>query len=147
VAPGATEKFEIEESHLDYVQYQLSNIDDQQVALLVQDGSLTPSAQDAVHRVLDQKNQVEVLQAQINSRQHEIDAITKDQARVRENMKALKGTAEEKALVQRYTRQLDQQEDRLNVLQKEISDLQAKHSQAQADLDQLIQSIALDEAK
>jgi hypothetical protein len=147
VAPGATEKFEIEESHVDYVQYQLTNIDDQQVALLVQDGSLTPAAQDALHRVLDQKNQVEALQSQINSRQHEIDAITKDQARVRENMKALKGTAEEKALVQRYTKQLDQQEDRLNTLQKEISDLQARHAQAQESLDQLIQSIALDEAR
>ena len=147
VAPGGTEKFEIEESHLDYVQYQLTNIDDQQVALLVQEGSLTPAAQDVLRRVLDQKNQVEALQAQINSRQHEIDAITKDQARVRENMKALKGTAEEKALVQRYTKQLDQQEDRLTVLQKEISELQAQHAKAQGDLDQLIQSIALDDAK
>jgi hypothetical protein len=145
VAPGATEKIEIEESHLDYVQYQLTNIDDQQVALLVQDGSLTPAAQGALRRVLDQKNQVEALQAQINSRQQEIEAITKDQARVRENMKALKGTAEERALLQRYTRQLDQQEDRLGVLQQEISNLQAQHSKAQADLDQLIQSIALDE--
>jgi len=62
-------------------------------------------------------------------------------------MKALKGTAEEKALVQRYTRQLDQQEDRLNTLQKEIADLQAQHAKGQADLDQLIQSIALDEAR
>jgi hypothetical protein len=147
IGPAATEKLEIEESHLDYVQYQLTNIDDQQVSLLVQEGSLTPAAQDALRRVLDQKNQVESLQAQINSRQHEIDSITKDQARVRENMKALKGTAEGKALLQRYTRQLDQQEDRLNTLQKEISDLQAKHAKAQEDLDQLIQSIALDESR
>ena len=87
------------------------------------------------------------MQAQIDSRQHEIDAITKDQARLRENMKALKGTAEEKALVQRYTRQLDQQEDRLNALQKEIADLQDQHAKAKADLDQLIESIALDENK
>ena len=105
VDAGATEKFEIEESHVDYVQYELTNIDDQTVAVLVQDGSLTPAAQDALHRVLKQKNEVEALQAQIDSRQHQIDAISKDQARVRENMKALKGTVEEKALVQRYTRQ------------------------------------------
>jgi len=49
-------------------------------------------------------------------------------------MKALKGSAEEKALLQRYTRQLDSQEDRLNTLNKEISDLQEKHTQAQQQL-------------
>ena len=58
-APGAAEKFEIEESHLDYVQDQLTHVDDQQVALLIQDGSLTQSAQGAWRRALDQKNQVE----------------------------------------------------------------------------------------
>jgi hypothetical protein len=60
-------------------------------------------------------------------------------------MKALKGSAEEKALLQRYTRLLDSQEDRLNALTKEISDLQEKGTQARAQLDQIVQQITLDE--
>ena len=61
-------------------------------------------------------------------------------------MKALKGSAEEKALLQRYTRQLDSQEDRLNTLNKEISDLQEKQTQARNQLDQIVQQITLDES-
>jgi hypothetical protein len=60
-------------------------------------------------------------------------------------MKALKGSAEEKALLQRYTRQLDSQEDRLTTLNKEISDLQEKHTLAEGQLDRMVQDITLDE--
>jgi predicted nucleic acid-binding Zn-ribbon protein len=99
----------------------------------------------ALRPVLDQQNKTKSLRAQIASRQKEVDAITKDQARLRENMKALKGSAEEKALLQRYTRQLDQQEDRLATLHKEIDSLQQQHNQAQEELENLIQSVNLDE--
>ena len=102
--------------------------------------------QEAFRRVLEQKNKVDSLGTQIRTRQHEVETITKDQARLRENMKALKGSAEEKALLQRYAHQLDSQEDRLNALAKEISDLQEKQNQARAQLDQIVQQITLDES-
>jgi predicted nucleic acid-binding Zn-ribbon protein len=95
-------------------------------------------------RVLDQKNRVSSLETQLKSRQQELESITKDQARLRENMKALKGSAEEKALLQRYTRQLDSQEDRLNTLNNEISDAQEKHTQEQEKLDRMVQEIVMD---
>ena len=55
---------------------------------------LSVNRQAGFRRVLDQKNQVTTLEAQLKSR--EVDAITKDQARLRENMKALKGSSEER---------------------------------------------------
>ncbi len=102
--------------------------------------------QEIFRRVLDQKSQVSSLDSRRKSRQQEVEAITKDQARLRENMKALKGSAEEKALLQRYTRQLDSQEDRLNSLNKEISDLQEKHAQEQEKLDHIVQEITMDQS-
>ena len=42
----------------------------------------------------------------------QVTNISDDQQRVRENMKALKGSAEEKALIERYVRELNEQEDR-----------------------------------
>jgi hypothetical protein len=145
VAPKATETMQIEESHPEDTSYQLEDVEDDQVALLVRNKSLTPEAEQALRRVLDQKNQVDGLDNQISARQKEIDAINKDQARVRENMKALKGSSEEKALLQRYTRELNQQEDRLGILRKEMDDFSEKRDKAQDNLDQFIQSIALDE--
>jgi len=64
---------------------------------------VTPAVEQIFRRVLDQKSVIANLDAQLQTRQQEIDAISTDQARIRENMKALKGTAEEKALIQRYT--------------------------------------------
>ena len=106
---------------------------------------LSVNRQAGFRRVLDQKKQVTTLEAQLKSRQQEVDAITKDQARLRENMKALKGSSEEKALLQRYTRQLGSQEDRLNTLGKEISDLQEKRTREQEKLDRMVQEITLDQ--
>ena len=96
--------------------------------------------------MLDQKTHISSLDAEIKARNNEVQTITKDQERVRENMKALKGSAEEKALVQRYTRQLDSQEDRLNGLHQQISDIQSKRDQAAQQLEKTVQAIALDES-
>jgi hypothetical protein len=149
VAPAATEHLAIEEHHPEDQEFELDDLDEKQVSLLIQGNSLTPAAQQAMQqalgKVLEQKNQVAALENQITARQHEIDAIGKDQGRLRENMKALKGSVEEKALLQRYTRQLDQQEDRLTALQNEVSGLNTKKDKADEDLTQMIQSIVLDE--
>ena len=48
-------------------------------------------------------------------------------------------------MLQRYTKQLDSQEDRLNALNKEISDLQQKQSIEQQKLEEMVQQITLDE--
>ena len=81
------------------------------------------------------------------SRQQEIDSITSDQTRLRENMKALKGSAEERALLQRYTHQLDQQEDRLADLRKQSEGLKDQREKLGAELDAMLMEITLDEEK
>ena len=58
---------------------------------------------------------------------------------------ALKGTPEEKALAQRYVKELDDQETRLGTLKKEILDVQAKRKQAQQELDDMVERAALDD--
>jgi predicted nucleic acid-binding Zn-ribbon protein len=60
-------------------------------------------------------------------------------------MKALKGSAEEKSLVQRYTRQMEAQEDRLATLNRELDDLNDKKDKADDELDEIVEGISLDE--
>jgi uncharacterized phage infection (PIP) family protein YhgE len=100
---------------------------------------------EAFSRVLGKKNEIGALDVHLKEIRQERDGITADQSRLRENMKALKGSTEEKALLQRYTRQLDQQEDRLVTLQKEVADLNGKKVQADEELSQMIQAIVVDE--
>jgi len=63
---------------------------------------------------------------------------------LRENLKSLKGSAEERALVQRYVKQLDDQENQLQALEREITDIGTKKDQAQAELDAMIEKLSLD---
>lgn len=146
VGPGKTENLQLEEYHPVDSEYEISDLDEKQVALITEQRQPSPALQQVFERVLAQKNVVNTLEDQIKSRQAELDAINKDQVRIRENMKALKGSTEEKTLLLRYTRQLDTQENRLDSLNKEIAELQGKDSQEQQKLDATIQQVTLDES-
>ena len=50
----------------------------------------------------------------------------------------------ERALTQRYTQQLADQETRLEAIQRESADFQSKRDQAQSDLDAMIENLSLD---
>ncbi|HZR66407.1 MAG TPA: hypothetical protein VFA85_14770 [Terriglobales bacterium] len=143
VEPDKTQELTVEESHQDVSRSMLTDITDHQVEVLAVENVMTPEIQAAFRRVLDQKNQISRLQSERETRQKELESINSDQARIRENMKALKGSTEEKALLARYTHQLDLQEDRLNALHKEISDLQVRQAQEQQKLEDMVQHINL----
>jgi len=114
------------------------------VALFVRQKSIDKPLEDALRKILEAKAGVEALDNQKDARESETQKIFDDQQRLRENMKALKGSPEEKALLQRYTKQLNDQEDRLEKLHKEIEDLEAREEKAQTALDQMIQGLSFD---
>ncbi|HEY2435383.1 MAG TPA: hypothetical protein VGI12_22130, partial [Vicinamibacterales bacterium] len=73
----------------------------------------------------DKRAELAAADARLSAINGQITEIGKDQERVRENMKALRGSAEEKALTERYTRELNNQEDQLATLradQKKATD-------------------------
>jgi hypothetical protein len=142
---GKTEKLTVDEAHADETTYVLTNLDSNFVALLTNQSRVTPAMQEAFQRILGQKQKVSDLDRQMAQHHQEISEISNDQTRLRENMKALKGSAEEKVLLQRYTRQLNDQEDRLATLRKEINDLQGQRNLANAELEKMVMAVDLDE--
>lgn len=144
VAPKETAALVVEESRPIARTFAISNITSDQVALFVRDKSIDGSIEQALRRVLAQKDAVDEIERQKDARDEEMKGIYDDQQRLRENMKALKGSAEEKALLQRYTQQLNQQEDRLAALKKEIDQLAAKQETAQAALSKMIEDLSFD---
>jgi hypothetical protein len=143
VDPSKTSELTVEEVHSDTTTSYLTDLTDHQVEVLVAENNITPELQAAFRSVLDQKNKISDLESQIESRTKEVEEINRDQERIRENMKALKAAAEEKALLLRYTKQLDSQEDRLATLHKEILDLQQKHAEERGKLQEMVQHITL----
>jgi uncharacterized protein YlxW (UPF0749 family) len=59
-------------------------------------------------------------------------------------MKALKGSVEEKALVARYVRELNEQEDRVQSLHRETADLQQKREAAQKTLNEMTENLQME---
>jgi hypothetical protein len=146
VEPKASGSLVVEEYQPLTTRVELTDLPKGFIGLLTEQKRITPAIEQAIKRVLDQKGVIAGFDEQLKSRKQEENSIAEDQTRIRENMKALKGTPEEKALVQRYTRQLDEQEDRLAALRSQIADLIVKHQQAADQLDKIIAEISLDES-
>jgi len=144
VEPGKTASLAIKGYHPLFTRYELTNLDDDQISFFLSQKMINSEVEEALRKVLSQKNEVAGLDAEINSRKGQIKSISEDQQRVRENMKALKGSAEEKALVERYAHQLNQQEDQMESLRRQISELQHKRGQSQKTLDEMLQGVALE---
>jgi len=144
IEPKATSKFTVRESSPLDARFQLTNLTDDQITVFLQQKSINPEIEAAFHKIVAQKDKVASLDAEIARREAETTKIYDDQQRLRENLKALKGSAEERALTQRYTQQLSDQETRLETLQRESADFQAKRDQAQSELDDVIESLSLD---
>jgi septal ring factor EnvC (AmiA/AmiB activator) len=146
VAIGAKQSttLEINESHPVETRVEVNSVTDDQVALMLKENAITPAIEQALRKILAQKDEVAALSAEVDKRDSDTTTIYDDQQRLRENLKALKGSAEEKALTQRYTKQLADQESRLDQLRLEKEDFQKKAAAAQEQLDTMIEGLAIE---
>jgi len=124
--------------------YLITNITDGEIRLFLEQKMINPDIEKALRKIIVQKNDIAVIDAVITGRRGQITTISEDQQRVRENMKALKGSAEEKALVERYVRQLNEQEDRMQSLRREISEMQQKRDSAQSTLNGMVEALQME---
>jgi hypothetical protein len=144
VEPKKTETLTVNEAKPLFTQYVINNLTDDQITLFVRQKTINPEIEAALRKILAQKAVIAGFDREIKSRQDETKRIFDDQTRLRENMKALKGSPEEKALLQRYTKELDDQESRLDAIRKETVDLDAKRAAAQAELNGMIDALQFD---
>jgi len=147
VAPAATEKLEVAEYYPQENTYALNTISNEMILMVLKTQDIQPAVESALRKLLAKKDEVAAVQRQLQERHDEVARINTEQARIRENMKALKGSAEEKALVQRYVTGLNQQEDRLAKLNSEISAKELELSARQGEYQQMAESIAFDQTQ
>jgi hypothetical protein len=144
VPAKATASLPVEETRTLDVTYSISNLNTDQIGLFVKAKTITPEMAQALQKIMDQKAVVAKLEEEMENRQKDIDRIVEDQGRLRENMKALRGSAEEKALLQRYTKQLDEQETQLETLRKTIRDTEAQRDKANDQLEKMIDELQIE---
>jgi hypothetical protein len=108
-------------------------------------GALPLALNEQLEPIFAAKRALADLDRQLQARQNEINTISEDRKRVRQNTAALKGSAEERALTTRYTSELNAQEDRLATLHKEIASLNQERKVATEDLSNKIEALNIDE--
>ena len=143
--PAETVRLHIGERHTNYQYVRLVDQSEDQLALLLRNAKASPATMTALQPVFDAHNNVILLDKQLQANLAEVNTITADQARLRENMKALKGSTEERDLLKRYTGELNQQEDRLASLRTQQAQLQTQRNTADANFQDKLAAVNLDE--
>lgn len=145
VAPTAKETVqEVREVRQGQSTVTIGDVDDLLLTRLAQSGVPAAALEAALRPVIDKKAQLSMLQGRQQSLQRDRDTIVADQTRLRENMKALRGSTEEKQLLQRYTRQLDEQETRLEGLQQQTARINEEMAKVRAELAALVASVSFE---
>jgi hypothetical protein len=144
VEPKTTERLVLNEDKPLYTQYELKLVTNDDVELLLRQKSINAEIEKALRTITAQKKVASDLDGTIKEQQKAIDQIFTDPGRLRENMKALKGSAEEKTLLQRYTKQLDDEETQLDALRKKKLDTEAQQKLANAVLQKMIVDLQMD---
>ena len=144
-APNATAHLHLVARRTDSEYIRLTDRTEDQLILLLRDAKVSPAALQQLQPVFDAHHAVVALDQQIQAAQQEIATITTDQNRLRENLKALKGTPEEKALATRYTGELNAQEDRLAALNQQIATLKTQRAAADQDFQNKLAAVQFDE--
>jgi carboxypeptidase family protein len=144
VAPKTTTQFSVSEELPESHTYALTNITTSEIQVFVKSNYLTPEMKQSLEDVTELKAQVAATSREISNKQGEITAITRDQERMRENLRALGKTEEEKQLVQRYVAKIAQGEDQLEKLRQEEKKLQEERNNLQRQLDERVKKLAMD---
>jgi hypothetical protein len=134
----------ITERHAGETTYRLTDFDDRTIVVLVRGGAPEASLRRALQPLIDKRSELAAADARLSAVNAQIAEIDRDQSRVRENMKALKGSAEEKALLQRYTHELSDQEDKLASLRDDQKKATAERDARRQELAELAAHLTFD---
>jgi hypothetical protein len=142
--PGKAATLEVREVHPTQTTISITELTDHYIAAGMRTGFFAEDLQRILKPVIDKRVEIAAVDRQIEQLRSQQDGIITDQQRLRENMKALRGSAEEKQLLQRYTRQLDDQENRLEALRRELARSTERRETLRAELSSLIETLSFE---
>lgn len=125
-------------------QYMVSSLTPRDLELFISQRYLDEASRAALERIIDIKGQIAECAARIATIDQETGEIATDQARLRENIKALKETADARQLIARYIAKAGEQETRVEQLATERKAKTAERGQLQTELDLVIRTLAVD---
>jgi hypothetical protein len=124
--------------------YELTKFTRTQLELFIARKYIDEPTRTALERIISLKGLLSAHEGTLQEITKEVAQISQDQARLRENIKALTATAEAKQLIARYVAKANEQETRLEELERARRITLEQQTKVQAELDQAIRSLSLD---
>ena len=124
--------------------YVLTNFTRSELELFVSRNYIDAKTRAELEKLIETKTRIAAADARADAIKTEATEIAVDQERLRENIKALTGTAEAKQLIARYVAKADTQESRLEQLEKDRRAVAEERANLQAQLEAAIRGFALD---
>jgi hypothetical protein len=135
---------EVPERRTTFSRIAIGEIDESQLETWSHAGLSAADLAAVLGPVIDKRRELAEYDEQIKRLDEERQAIFTDQARLRDNLKSLGRSSEERRLIERYTRQLDEGENRLTALRDETTRVSSARDRARDELAQAIARTSFD---
>ncbi len=123
--------------------YQLYSLTRNDVQLFVTRKYIDDDARAQLEKIIDLRMRLAQIEQKLDGFDDEVDAIEADQKRLRENIEALSKTAEAKALITRYIQKANDQETRLEEMEKERKSLEEEKTRLTNEITQLVRAFSI----
>ncbi|MCP3136179.1 hypothetical protein [Pyxidicoccus xibeiensis] len=142
LAASANDELVVVERTLGQRQYLISNIGLDEVTYFVSSRYVDRQVADALREVVALGQRVASLSEEEERLTEEREQLFKDQERIRSNIESLKSGASQRELAERFVAKLNEQEDRLEAIGRELARVEKEQQAAQAELNKRIQAIS-----
>jgi hypothetical protein len=139
LAPNATEQFKVSEEFIHEQTFGITNLTPDFLLTLIQNRQISQQARQALQTILDKKREIATADRAIADTQRSIDELSQDQQRIRENLTSLNRVAGQQDQVQKYAKQLSDQEAALAGLRDKQGQLRKQKSALESELSSIIE--------
>jgi hypothetical protein len=141
LAAGATEKFPVVEERVYDSSFVVTNLTPDVLFTYVQNKNLSDTARKQLGEIVNRKQQIAATDAEVHQVEAQVATIVRDQDRIRQNINSLNQVSGQQEQVQKYARQMADQEAQLATLRDRQSELERKRATLQSELNSLIEKM------
>lgn len=138
LGPDSTEKFPVTEERVYDSSTTVSSLTPDVLLTYVQNKAISDAGRRQLQQIVDLKRQIADLDNLIRQADSDIKSLVDDQARIRQNIQSLNAVSGQQEQVQKYARQLADQESRLATQRDHLSDLRKQKAAQESNLSDLI---------
>ncbi|MET0400911.1 MAG: hypothetical protein ABW123_00855 [Cystobacter sp.] len=142
LGPGGVDEFSVTETAGRQRTYLLASTGADEVSVFLRSGFIDERVARSLKEVITLRERVSRLAEEARQRMEERAQLFKDQERIRANIESLKSGASQRELAERFVTKLNEQEDRLEAIGRDVERLTQEQRKAQEEVNRQIQALS-----